>query len=60
MKIMNHIEYQRKLKRLSEDALRYRIDDCKSAIEAYPDNPNCGYYQDEIHYCAAELERRER
>ena len=58
LKTMNHSEYQKECKGKSETQLRYIIQDCKNAIAAYPENPNAGYYADEIHYCAMELARR--
>lgn len=62
-----HSEYQDKLRAKKEDgsyvydneSLRYIIDDCKAALDAMPDNPKAGQYEDEIHYCAAELRRRQ-
>jgi hypothetical protein len=55
---LNHTEYRKKVKRMSEDQLRYTIKDCREAIEAMPHGPKAGWYMDEIHYCAAELKRR--
>ena len=55
---INHSEYQKKVKSLSNDCLRYIIKDCKEAICAMPNNPKNGYYQDEIHYCVMELNKR--
>jgi DNA modification methylase len=55
---MNHTEYMKKVKKLSEESLRYIIKDCREAMEALPENPKNGYYADEIHYCAMELFRR--
>ncbi len=57
---MDHAEYQKRVKKMDDSALRHVIQDCKDAIKAYPDNPNCGYYQDEIHYCSMELARRKK
>ena len=54
---INHVAYQKKVKGLSGDELRFIIQDCKEAIAAYPENPKCGYYTDEIHYCTMELNR---
>ena len=60
IKSMNHRQYIKDCKRKTESELRYTIKDCQQAIEAGKDfNPTCGYYADEIHYCAAELKRRE-
>jgi len=61
MKQMNHSEYQKKCRKLSEDVLRYIIKECQQVIQLQQSfNPNCGYYQDEIHYCAMELNRRSK
>jgi hypothetical protein len=62
-----HSEYQSKLKAKKEDgsyaydneSLKYIIEDCKAALDALPDSPKAGQYQDEIHYCVAELRRRQ-
>lgn len=58
IKTMHHSEYIAQTKKMSVSNLQYVIDDCKQAIAANPDNPNCGYYWDEIHYCSMELRRR--
>jgi hypothetical protein len=57
-KHMDHGAYQEKVKSMSAAALRYVIQDSGRALAAFPDNPNAGYYQDEICYCADELNRR--
>lgn len=57
-KHMDHAGYQRGLRSKSVESLRYVIADAAEAIKANPTNPNNGYYQDEIHYAAAELRRR--
>jgi len=57
---INHSEYIKKTKKMSEHSLRYVIQDCQAAIKAYPENPKCGYYMDEIHYCAMELRTRKK
>ncbi|RPJ33116.1 MAG: hypothetical protein EHM35_10850, partial [Planctomycetaceae bacterium] len=57
-KHMDHAEYQRRVKAMTADALLYTIRDARAALTANPDNPNAGYYQDEICYCAQELQRR--
>lgn len=56
--MMNHTEYQKKVKKLSEESLRFIIQDCREAIDALPNNPKNGYYMDEIHYCSMELAYR--
>lgn len=58
MKTMNHSEYMKKVKSLDVDSLNYIINDCREAIAAMPNNPNNGYYMDEIHYCGMELHKR--
>lgn len=57
-KTMDHSAYQSKVRELSAAALRFTITDCQAALAAMPDNPNAGYYADEISYCAMELKRR--
>jgi hypothetical protein len=59
-KVMNHIEYPKQCRRRSDAELRFTITGCQTAPRAMPDNPNAGYYQDEICYCADELARRAR
>jgi hypothetical protein len=58
-KTMDHAAYQKKIKKLSDDALRHIIKDCKEVIEIQKSfNENIGYYTDEIHYCCMELDSR--
>jgi hypothetical protein len=57
-KKMNHLDYMAKLRYKSIDELTYIIGDASAAIAAYPDSPNAGYYQDEVHYAYMELRRR--
>jgi hypothetical protein len=57
-KKMNHGEYQAKVKKMSDAALRYVIKDAREAMAAMPDGENVGYYADEINYCCSELYRR--
>ena len=40
--------------------LLHVMQDCAAAMAANPDNPKCGQYADERHYCAMELERRRK
>ena len=58
MKRMDHVEYPKKLRAMKESQIRFIITDCKAALAALPDNPNAGYYLDEINYCSDELARR--
>lgn len=57
-KFMNHSEYQKKVRRMSDEELRFVAKDAQAALEAFPENPNAGYYQDEVCYCGMELNRR--
>lgn len=59
-KVIDHRDYPARCRRLSEAELLYTIADARESIAAWPDSPNAGYYQDEILYAAAELERRRR
>lgn len=59
-KIMDHTAYPRLCRRRSDAELLFVIADARAAHDAHPDNPNAGYYLDEISYCAAELDRRAR
>ncbi|KZX57797.1 hypothetical protein A3709_19430 [Halioglobus sp. HI00S01] len=47
-----------RVSKLCDNALAFTINDCREAIAANPDNPKCGQYQDTIHYCHAEQQRR--
>jgi hypothetical protein len=55
-----HSQYIAMTKGMSLDSLLYVMQDCAAAIAANPDNPKCGQYTDERHYCAMELERRRK
>lgn len=55
---INHADYCERLKTKTLDALRYIISDAHAAMEAMPQGCKAGYYQDEIHYAYAELQRR--
>jgi hypothetical protein len=57
-KVMDHSAYMKKVKGMSEAALRYTIKDATEAIHAMPAGENVGYYTDEVHYCHMELRRR--
>lgn len=59
IKQMVHQDYQRRVRGMSVPELMYVIADAREAIQANPDSPNNGFYQDEIHYCAGELRRRQ-
>lgn len=57
---MDHKAYQEKVSKMTDAELRYTIADAREAIEAMPDGHKAGYYADEIHYCAMELNRRRK
>ena len=57
---MNHAEYQKNMKNKSVPELMYIIKDATEAMNLNPDNPKNGYYQDEVHYAAAELRKRQK
>lgn len=57
---IDHTEYPKRLKRKKIAELMFIIHDAQAAIEAYPENPKCSYYQDEINYCAMELRNRKQ
>jgi hypothetical protein len=59
-KVIDHIDYPRRCRQMSEAELLYTIADCRESLAAWPDSANAGAYQDEICYCADELERRRR
>jgi hypothetical protein len=57
---LDHAEYPRRCRRMSEAELLYTIADCRESLAAWPDSDNASRYQDEINYAAAELARRAR
>lgn len=57
---INHAEYQKKVRTMTNDSLRWCIKDCKEAIAALPEGHKAGYYADEINYCSTELNKRSR
>lgn len=59
-KTMNHAEYQKSLKSKSVETLKFIIRDASEAAAINPDNPNVGFYLDEVHYAAAELRNRQK
>jgi hypothetical protein len=59
-KRIDHAAYPRRCRTRSEMELRFIIADARAALDAMPDNPNAGFYLDEINYCADELARRAR
>jgi len=58
-KQIDHATYPSRCRRRSLAELEFTIADCRAALAAMPDNPNAGYYMDEIHYCHAEIIRRQ-
>jgi hypothetical protein len=59
-KFMDHAAYSRKVKKMSYSELHFTIKDCREVLKAWPDQPNYGYYADEICYCADEIRRRQK
>ena len=59
-KQIDHAAYPKLCRTRSDAELRFIIADCRSTLAAWPDQPNYGYYLDEINYCADELARRDR
>jgi hypothetical protein len=59
-KHIDHAAYPKLCRSRSDAELLYVIADCRATLEAWPDQPNHGYYADEINYCADELARRRR
>ena len=57
-KYMSHNLYMQACKAKTAGELRYTIKDAQSALDAMPDGVNAGFYADEVHYCAMELNRR--
>jgi hypothetical protein len=54
-----HSQTIKRFRNLSKESLRYIILDCREVLEAMPDNPKAGQYQDEISYAGMELKRRQ-
>lgn len=59
-KHIDHVAYPKLCRTRSDAELLYVIADCQATLAAWPDQPNHGYYADEINYCADELARRRR
>jgi hypothetical protein len=55
---INHTDYMKKVRTMSDYALYYTIKDCKETLALNPEGEKAGYYQDEINYCAMEISRR--
>jgi hypothetical protein len=53
-----HTDYMTKVKTLSNESLRYIVEDCRNAMAAMPGSPKWGQYADEVHYCHMEINRR--
>lgn len=58
-KVMDHAMYQRFLRRLSSDRIKWIARDAAEAAKANPEGINTDYYLDEVAYCFSELARRE-
>ena len=58
LKRMDHSAYPKGLRSKTAWELRFIIKDAGEAQRANPDNPNNGYYADEVSYAGMELRRR--
>jgi hypothetical protein len=58
VKQMDHTAYKKKVRKMDLHALVYVAKDAQAALNAIPDGPNAGYYQDEVLYCLDEIKRR--
>jgi len=58
IKQMNHGAYKSAMKSKTIAQLRYIARDAYDAMVAMPNNPNAGYYADEVNYATAELAAR--
>lgn len=58
MTAIQHRDYQKKARGMSDSELRFVIADCKAAMKAMPNGHKAGYYADEINYCCMETKRR--
>lgn len=58
IKQMDHTAYKKKVRKMDLHALVYVAKDAQTALNAIPDGPNAGYYQDEVNYCLDEIRRR--
>lgn len=59
-KHIDHAAYPKLCRTRSDAELLFVIADCRATLDAWPDQPNYGYYLDEMNYCADELARRAR
>ena len=59
---IDHKEYPKRLRKKSEDALKFIIKDANEAMKANPDSVKSknGYYADEVNYASMELTRRKK
>lgn len=57
---LDHTYYMKKVKTMTNESLRFVIQDCQQAIKSFPNGEKAGWYQDEIHYCSMELNKRKK
>ncbi|HEY6565147.1 MAG TPA: hypothetical protein VIY86_11655, partial [Pirellulaceae bacterium] len=57
-KHFDHSEYPKRIRNLTDDALRYILKDAGEALRAMPTGGNSEYYADEINYASMELKAR--
>ena len=55
---MDHNAYPESLMTKTWAELQWIAKDAQTFLKVFPDNPNAGYYQDEINYCANEIQIR--
>jgi hypothetical protein len=58
LKRMDHNAYPKSLRGKTLAELYFILKDAGEAQRANPDNPNVGYYADEVSYAGMELRRR--
>ena len=56
---IDHTNYPKTLRALDMTQLHFIIADCHETLDANPTGEKAGYYMDEIHYAAAEIQRRQ-
>ena len=59
-KVMDHEEYPKSIKNLSDRVLRAIMRDCRDVLALWDEHPNASYYADEMNYCADELYQRRK
>ena len=55
---IDHVAYPKRVRKMTNEQLRFVVKDATEAAEAMPSGHKAGYYADEINYCVSELHRR--